>query len=182
MCIGSPLRANEQGAATTLGTCEFNQAVLIGQRTTRKLEAVGQIDAKRPKPRKCIQPCPHSSPRRPYRANVRVADDTGVESLWSTRVYGGVLLRVLSKAGTDGPCELLEVALAPDVLPQLRRARVGCMLVVARCHKGGFWQNLHGGDEQPELDNCGGWRVASEKGNAGLTSRRFRLLVSADRK
>src|ERR1035441_9120559 len=76
MCIGSPLRANEQGAATTLGTCEFNQAVLIGQRTTRKLEAVGQIDAKRPKPRKCIQPCPHSSPRRPYRANVRVADDS----------------------------------------------------------------------------------------------------------
>jgi len=58
-------------------------------------------------------------PRRPFGASVRTADDTGVEGLWSTRVYGGLLLRVLSKAGTDGPCELLEVALAHDVLPQL---------------------------------------------------------------
>src|ERR1035437_9486004 len=71
-------------------------------------------------------------PTRPFRDRVRIADDTGVASLWSTRVYGGVLLRVLSKAGTDGPCELLEVALAPEVLPRLRRAGVGCMLVVAR--------------------------------------------------
>ena len=54
-------------------------------------------------------------------------------SLWSTR---GRLWRSTAacslKAGPDSRHELLEVALAPDVLPQLRRDRVGCMLVVAR--------------------------------------------------
>src|ERR1039457_6382381 len=67
------------------------------------------------------------------KSNFRVGDDPGVESLWSTR---GRLWRSTAacslKAGPDSRHELLEVALAPDVLPQLRRDRVGCMLVVAR--------------------------------------------------
>jgi hypothetical protein len=44
--------------------------------------------------------------------------------------------------------------------------------------KGGFWLNLHGADERPELDRqWDRWGEASRKGNAGLISRRFRLQL-----
>ena len=63
----------------------------------------------------------------------------GASKDWSSGyegVYGGAAGSF--KAVPDSRHELRVVALTPDMLLQLSRNRVGCMLVVARMRKWGF--------------------------------------------